>query len=226
MKIVQIGPYPPPLGGWSFHIQKFQEYLTSRNIENQVLNVGVWRKKNIKGCISVHGFWDYCSKQISFLQKGYVLYNHVDGCSWKGFLLTITSQLLSLMFFCKAQLSFHAGLHQDCFAKGRQLYKFLGFCCFHLAGSIICNSDLVKDRIAAFGKGRAKIHSVPCFSEQYLDFTKDLSKEQCDFIETHEPLLFTYLFFRKGFAIHALWDAMAEVCQKYPKAGMVVVGIT
>ena len=224
MKILQIGPYPPPLGGWSFHIKKFQHYLSEHGIENQVLNIGAERKRKIEGCISVLGLWDYCRKQIQLLRRGYTLYNHVDGCSFKGLILTIISQLFSLLFLKRSHLSFHAGLDQYCFEPGKPVYTLLAFCCFHLSGKIICNDELVKERIVDFKKAPKHIHAIPCFSKQYLQFEKQLSVEQQNFIAHHRPLLFTYIFFREGYAINGLWEAMHSITEKYPKAGMIVVG--
>lgn len=224
MKILQIGPYPPPLGGWSFHIQKFQEYLTEHGVQNEVLNIGAERRQEIEGCISVLSIWDYCHKQIEFLRQGYTLYNHVDGCSWKGFVLTIITQLLSILFLKRAHLSFHAGVDQYCFNKGHYFYKFLGYCCFNLAGEIVCNGDLVKKKITGFRKSPRMVHAVPCFSAQYLDFERQLTHRQRSFIDEHEPLLFTYVFFRKGYAIRSIWKVFSEILEQYPKAGLIVVG--
>lgn len=226
IKILQVGPYPPPMGGWSFHIKMFKEYLAERGYENQVLNVGASRKDKTLDCIDVQGFFDYVGKHLCFLKQGYVIYNHVDGCSWKGFILTITSQLLSLLFFRKAQLSFHAGTNQHCFKRNRPLYRVLVFITFMLSDKIICNSEVVKKKIVEFGKRADKIYPIPCFSKQYLQFEETYKEGQLEFSNAHSPLLFTYVFFREEFTIEILINAFKKVLENHPEAGLIIVGST
>ena len=224
LKLLQVGPYPPPLGGWAFHIKKFQQYLENLGIENQVLNVGENRRKDIPGCLKVSGILDYIVKQLKHLQQGYVVYNHVDGSSWKGFILTIISQLLSLAFGRKAQLSFHAGTDQHCFKSDKYLYRVLARCCFHLSDHIVCNDKQVKSLITGFGKSEMKIHAIPCFSSQYLSYENTLPPDHEKFMASHTPLLFTYIFFRKGFSIEAIWTNLKAIQKTHPDVGMIVVG--
>lgn len=225
-KLLQVGPYPPPMGGWSFHIKVFKGYLKRENIQNEVLNVGASRKDETLDCIDTQGFADYVVKQLKYLTRGYVIYNHVDGCSWKGFVLTITSQLLSLLFFRKAQLSFHAGTNQHCFKKDKIFFKVLAFMAFALCDKIICNSEFVKDKIIEFGKEGSKIFPIPCFSEQYLDFDKSFTDQQLGFIDNHTPVLFTYVFFREEFTIEILIESFEKILREKKNSGMIVVGST
>ena len=204
LKLLQVGPYPPPMGGWSFHIKIFKEYLNSKGIQNEVLNVGASRKDKSLDCIDTQGFYDYVRKHLQYLAQGYVVYNHVDGCSWKGFILTITSQVLSLLYLRKAKLSFHAGTNQYCFKNHHFIFKILAFITFALCDKIICNSEFVKNEIVKFGKNGKKIFPIPCFSEQYLDFKQSLTSEQSEFVNKHTPVLFTYVFFREEFTIEIL----------------------
>ncbi len=226
MKILQVGPYPPPMGGWSYHIQQFQRYLTEKGVENQVLNMGASRRESIPGCIPVLSLWDYIKKHRYYLSLGYTVYNHVDGCSWKGFVLTVISQILSLLFKRRPYLSFHAGVDQHCFDKKRLVYRLLAFITFASPARIICNSDLVKELILTFGKRDNDVLAIPCFSEQYLEYEKRLSKEHLRFIREHRLVLFCYLFFREGFMIESLLRTLAVVVKKYPDTGIILVGST
>jgi len=44
MKVLQLGPYPPPHGGVQTNIVAIREYLSSRNIPNAVINLTRFRK--------------------------------------------------------------------------------------------------------------------------------------------------------------------------------------
>ncbi len=226
VKILQIGPYPPPLGGWSYHIRVFKEYLDKNGYKNHVINIGESRRNKSLGCIDVQNYLDYIMKNIKFLIKGYIIYNHVDGCSWKGFVLTITSQVLSVFFLRPTFLSFHAGLNQHCFKEGKWVYSAMAKIVFKMSKKIICNSEEVKRRILEFGIDEERIFPISCFSHQYLNFKETIYNEQYEFIRKRSPLLFTYVFFRDEFTIDILIESIKKLLERYPELGLIIAGST
>ena len=52
--IVQIGPYPPPIGGVSMHIKRMKERLDSNRIQNEVWDISRVKKNisNIKNILA------------------------------------------------------------------------------------------------------------------------------------------------------------------------------
>lgn len=224
MKLLQIGPYPPPLGGWSFHIKIFQEYLDSLKIENRVLDIGENRKIKKPGCVDVQNGFDYLLKVFSHGIKRYQLYIHFNGNSLIGILLTLTAQFIALLTFRRSLLSFHAGVIQKCFAREINLHRLLTFFSFRLAKGIICNSEAVKEQIIKLGVKSAKVYPIPCFSMQYIKHEKVLTEEEQAFLKDHSPIFGSYIFFRDEYDPQTLFDALAIAKENYPEFGAVIIG--
>lgn len=226
MKLLQIGPYPPPLGGWSFHIKMFEQYLNAADIENKVLNIGPTRKVLSSEYVDVQDTFDFTRKVFKFQKKGYLLYIHLNGDSVKGFLLTLISQFIALLFFKRTVLSFHAGTVQVCFFSNFNIQKISAALVFFLAKGIMCNSEDVKDKIADFYVDRNKIYAIPCFSKQYLQHKSFLTSEEEKFIEEHDPIISGYLFFRDEYEPETIIHSIKKVTTKFPNLGCILIGST
>ena len=66
MKILQIGPCPPPFGGWAIHIKYFSEFINKEGVKNSILDIGSNRK--IKG----RGYED-TQNSIDFIPSSRIL---------------------------------------------------------------------------------------------------------------------------------------------------------
>ena len=224
MKLLQIGPYPPPVGGWSFHIKVFKEYLDKRNYHNLVLNTGPNRKIKSDKYIDVQGPWDYARKVFKYSGKDSTVYIHLNGDSVKGFLLTLLAQLITLCSLRRCALSFHAGIVQVCFQKKFNVQKVLAFIVFFLSNGIMCNSEEVKSKILSFGVNKNKVYPIPCFSMQYLEHEPICTSEESEFIKAHSPIIACYLFFRDDYEPDTIIDALHLVKDKYPNFGCIFIG--
>ncbi|MDM8514652.1 glycosyltransferase family 4 protein [Desulfobacterales bacterium HSG16] len=224
MKLLQIGPHPPPLGGWAFHIKLLKEDMREKGHISEVLNIGTFNR-TVKSpeYIDVQNGLDYIIKNIKYNLAGYEIYYHVDGGPIKGFLLNITSQLIALMFGRRIYLSFHAGIYQKCFEKKERLRRFMAAFILKLSKVIICNSDLVKNRLIEIGAPREKIYPIPAFSRQYMTFEERLTPDQEEFFQTHDPVLISYLFFRDEYTPDILIKAIDKLRKKWPKLGLFIV---
>jgi len=224
MKLLQIGPYPPPVGGWSFHIKVFRKYLDARGIENRVLNTGPNRRELSVEYVDVQNGLDYVRKVIDFCRQQYRIYIHLNGDSVKGFALTLLAQLIALAFRRRCCLSFHAGTIQVCFYPRWTLQKPLAFLCFVLADGIMCNSEEVKEKIVGFHIAPRKVHAIPCFSMQYLEHQEVLGSREESFIQEHSPIISSYLFFREEYEPETIIRALALIREHHPRLGCVMIG--
>lgn len=228
MKLLQIGPYPPPLGGWSFHIKMFKDYLDhdGRKVENVVMNMGPNRKVKSEKYEDVQGLFDYIKKNFYYQKKGFLTYIHINGDSIKGFILCLIAQLIGFLFFQRCAISFHAGVVQVCFRDKVNPQKILAYLVFHMAQGIMCNSEEVKEKISAFNIDNKKIYAIPCFSKQYLQHVPILTEEEAAFIAKHDPVLSSYLFFRDEYEPSTLIEAFNIIHRDYPKSGLIIIGST
>ncbi|MCF8075936.1 MAG: glycosyltransferase [Desulfotignum sp.] len=224
MKLLQIGPYPPPLGGWSFHIKLFKKHLDKQNIHNEVLNIGPQRRVKSDEYIDVQGGVDYLRKVTGFCTKGYLVYVHLNGDSIKGLILTLAAQIIARVCGSVSVLSFHAGVVQHCFSPGMSRQKLLAKCAFHLARGIMCNSDAVKTHIEKLGIPAAKVAAIPCFSKQYVENRTVIMPHEEQFLQTHTPVFISYLFFWPEYEPEVIFNALPDLKKQFSDFGLIVVG--
>lgn len=225
MKILQIGPYPPPFGGWAYHIKLLKDYMLEKGLCNDVLNLGTNNRKiKSREYIDVQNGLDFAWKNIVYNSRGYSIYFHVDGGPIKGLILNLVSEILALLFGRRITVNFHAGIYQKCFEEGRWFRRFLAKLVLGLAKQIICNSEPVKKRIVSLGISADKIHPIAAFSHQYMNFSDTMKPGQSSFFESHGPILITYLFYRKEYTVDMLLKLVDLLKGVYPDIGLVIVG--
>lgn len=226
MKLLQIGPYPPPLGGWSFHIKMFKEHLDAHGVENVVLNIGPHRRVKSPDYVDVQGPLDYLRKVARYSRQGYLVYVHLNGDSAKGLILTLLAQVVAKAYGRKSVLSFHAGVVQSCFAPGFSRHKLLARRAFHLAQGIICNSEQVRQCIQKLGVPADRIAAIPCFSKQYVQHKTVLTSREEQFLSEHSPIFISYLFFWPEYEPETIFAALPHLKEAFPDFGLILVGPT
>ena len=223
-RVLQIGNYPPPACGWSIHSQFIQQELAKRGVDSRVLDIGPGRDLPKPGCIHVRNGWDYLRKLVSYRMRGFRFQPHVNGDSWKGYLLAMAAVLVGRLTAKPAVLMFHAGNDQIFFPRKRGIwfraFRFL----FRLSGEIICNSELVREAILRYGIAPEKVH--PVFSADYVarEATVPIPPDVETFFRGHQPRLVSYALFRPEFTVEALLAAFCELRRAHPGAGLVICG--
>ncbi|MFQ5559897.1 MAG: hypothetical protein ACE5FU_04830 [Nitrospinota bacterium] len=209
MKIVQIGPYPPPNSGWSVRIKFLKEGFIEKGDDCQVLNLSGNRKVKSPDYIDVQGGFDYLKKLFSLGLKGYHFHIHTNGQSEKGPLLHLTALFISLITLKRPALTFHGGLTQIHFPRKNAsfLMYFVIYLLFLLSKVVICNNEEIKDEIGNYGfcLKKEKIFPVPAFSTQYLQYKSvDLPDSVSEYIGKKRYLIVCYVVLRNGFYIENL----------------------
>lgn len=225
-KILQIGNFPPPICGWAIHTQAVQHALHQRGAVCTVLDIGPGRRlrQEEPGCTPMRGAFDYLFKLISYRLRGYTFEPHVNGDSWKGYLLALAAVLLGRFTGKPAILMFHAGPQQQYFPRKKGLWSVAFKLLFAASGAIVCNLESVKCEIEKYGVPKTKIHAV--FSVDYPQekIPVPLPEATEQFLEDHEPRLFSYTLFRPEFTPEVLFEAVAQICQEFPRAGLLIAG--
>ncbi len=226
-KILEISSYPPPRAGWGVRVSFVKQALIEAGHQCEVVNIAPESRKipSPEYLTSLNGF-DYVWKVFKHSLKGYRVHMHLNGNSPKGFILTILAEICNLLTFKRPVLTVHAGPNQIYFPKENApklalMFKFI----FGVAGKIICNSDRVKEKIAEYGIKHDKIVPIQAFSVQYLDFQKQSVNGTLQaFLERKSPLISSYVFFRPEFFIDDMIKGIAQLTQKYPDAGLMILG--
>ncbi len=190
------------------------------------LNLGPDRKTSSPEYEAVKSGWDYVRKVRRYCQQGFLVHMHVNGESLKGFVLTFIALGLSWWYGKRAVLTYHGGPDQIYVSRETSLrVKMMLRLLFRLPQRIICNNEGVKNRIIAFGALDAHVIPIPAFSVQYLDGEAPLLDATLQhFVESHHPLLFTYVMYRDEFHVPSVVQAAMQLAQRWPHLGLIVTG--
>lgn len=225
--ILQITSYPPPRAGWGVRVQFLKRYLEQRGHRCVVLNIGSSRAIPSSEYETVLGGLDYVRKVWRFSREGLVAHVHVNGASYKGFVLAIGAQLINLVSGRRSFLTFHAGIEQVYFPRPKYPLLWPVFwTMFAIPRAIICNSEEVKAKIVEYGVNPKKVFPIPAFSTQYLDSAGEALPEDMEaFYRRFEHIVFSYTKMRPMFYPEALVEGFAKFARRRPDAGLVLCGI-
>lgn len=224
-KILEVGPYPPPMGGMEMRMKALREYMLELGYECAFLNIGYSKKIKTSECDDIQNPWDFGWKIFMYMIKGYVVHMHINGKSLNALWMTLYTQGLSAVFFRRAFLTFHAGAEQQYFPKNKNMFLSIGYyLIFVLSKKIICNAELVKEKIIEYGINSNKIVPIQGFTRRYLQSNEIvLSDKVEDFLQQHSPILFSYTGFWEEFMIDAFLDVMERLKRIHSRLGIIIV---
>ncbi len=228
VKILQIGPYPPPDSGWSVRIKFLKEGIIKAGHECVVLNTGKNRKIKSNEYVGVENGLDYLKKLIIFRLKGYKFHIHGNAQSVKGPILNIIALFIAIITFHKPAFTFHGGHQQLYFPKENaspHVYLML-YLVFLFSKIIICNSDYIKSEIVSYGPfiNPEKVFPIQAFSIQYLQYKETALPESIEqYIREKKFIVVSYIVLRNGFYI----DTLIEFIKNFNSSdvGFILIGI-
>ena len=225
-RVLEVASYPPPRSGWSVRVEFLKKRIQDEGHQCVVLNVGPSRRIPSTEYESVMSGGDLLRKLWRYSASGFVVHAHTNGDSPKGTLLALIAELVNLAVGRRCYLTFHAGAIQRYFPRDRAWWLVpLYWLLFTIPRNVICNSEAVRQRIAAYGIPRSKIVAIPAFSRQYLDFTPTaLPPGLTAFFERFPHVVFTYVRMRPLFFPLTMIDGMARVAANRADVGLVLCG--
>jgi glycogen synthase len=211
MKILLIGPYPPPHGGISVHVSGIHRQLVAAGMQCAVLDTSV-----IPDRLSFTG------KLASYAARGWTLHLHTNGHNRNSWLLALLCGIAG-QWNGGCVLTLHSGMMPDYVSAGsRWRGKLAGFVC-RLYSRVVCVSPALRDAAISAGAPFERTEVAPAWLA--VD-TPDTSLDDGLFawLERHRPLLSTTLFFRPEYGFELLLEGIARLRSQYPALGCVVMG--
>ncbi|PYY14341.1 MAG: hypothetical protein DMG61_10170 [Acidobacteria bacterium] len=220
MKVIQLGPYPPPHGGVQTNLVAIHRYLHAHGIQCAAINLtrhrrndeeGVYYPKNALGVLRLLWKLDY---EIAHL--------HVGG--------NLSFRLLALGVACslipgkKVVLTFHSGGYPSSPAGvrfNRSKLRTLALRCFDCV--IAVNSEIVRF-FEKSGVPRSRIKLISPFSTVELPTESHLPLNLAAFCEAHDPVLLSVGGLEPEYDIPIQIDVLGAVQQSFPQAGLVIIG--
>lgn len=221
MRVLQLGPYPPPHGGVQSNLVAIRKFLRSQGVPCAVINITRHRKPDEDEVY-------YPSSAAGVLQllwrlKYDVVHLHLGG--------SLNKRVLSLALVCtmqapaKSVLTFHSGGYpssREGKATGRNSY----------AGFVLRRFDAligVNDEIVNFFRGlgtdpqRIRMILPHAFLTEENE-APSLPSELESFFASHDAVLISVGLLEPEYDLALQIEALGHIRDKFPSAGLVLIG--
>lgn len=220
MKVLQMGPYPPPHGGVQTNLVAIRRYLLARGIPSPVINLTRYRREQGGGIYYPKTFWGVI--RLLFTVDCDVIHFHVGGD------LTLRHAGLILICFLihgkKTVFTFHSGGYPSSEA-GRRAHRLSlrGFALRRLGGLIAVNQELV-ELFQKFGVPTDRIRLIVPFVGETPIGNRPLPEMIDNFYRGHEPVLVTVSGLEPEYDLPLQIEAVGRLREQFPRMGLVIVG--
>jgi glycosyltransferase involved in cell wall biosynthesis len=211
MKVLLIGPLPPPHGGISVHVSGIQRQLTAAGVNSRVLDMSVVRPGFVFGWLV-----------LRHALQGWTLHFHTNGHNVKSWLLALGCGLAG-----QARggciLTLHSGMLPDYLkAAPRWMRKLAAFTC-SLYRQVICVSPEIGNALLLLGLESMRVEVLPAFlSAESIEVPPEAGL--LAWIGRHRPLFSAVLFFRPEYGFDLLVAMLARLSSRHPDFGCLVMG--
>jgi glycosyltransferase involved in cell wall biosynthesis len=200
--------------------------LEARGWDCRVMNLNENRKVRSPDYIDVQNGWDFCLKVARAVWQGCAVHIRVNGETVKGYTLAVIALSLARLGRRPALLTYGGGHQQSYFPAPRLTLRHLAFSfLFRLPARIYCNSEAVKKVLLTTGISPDRVVPIPHFSNYYVQFTAiPFPPDVEEFFRRHEGVFFSYVCFRKEFALEFLAEAIRRFRAASPRTGFLLLG--
>ncbi len=222
MKVLLVGPYPPPHGGVSVHLATARENLRDSGIECRVINVDRTAAASTE-YTRIRGGLHLACLILGYSVRRWTVHVHISGHNRKGW-------LVALLCACAGRpaqgrvLTLHSGMSpQYLDSCDRSTRALVAFTCRNYDRIICVNSQLVATIARVGGMPRERLQMLPAFLGSRTPLCA-IPDHAARWLEAHEPVLSTVLWFRPEYAFDLLIDTFEALRSRYPHAGLLVMG--
>lgn len=220
MRVLQLGPFPPPYGGVQANLVAIREYLRRLGVANGVINLTRHRRASVDGV-----FYPNSSAETAALLlklRARILHLHLGG--------TIQFRIAALALFCsaipgrKTVLSFHSGGYPSS-PEGRAAKRasFLGFVFRRLDRIIVVNQELAA-MFRRFGVPEQRIRLILPHFVDHTEIAPSLPQPINSFFAEHHPVLTTVGLLEPEYELPMQIDVLGRIRECKPDAGLVIIG--
>ena len=211
MRILLIGPYPPPHGGISVHVSGIHRRLMSDGVACAVLDTS-----------QIPSRLRFAMKVAIYALQGWTLHLHTNGHNRNSWLLALLCGIAG-QWRGGCILTLHSGMMPDYTRTGPGRSRILaGFVC-RLYSRIICVSPEIRNAVVSLGTRVERTEISPAsLATPVPDVT--VNTKLLAWIDRHQPLLSTTLFFRPEYGFDLLMQGLVEMRRRHPNLGCLVMG--
>ena len=222
MRVLQLGPYPPPHGGVQTNLVAIRKFLLKRGIPCAVINLTRHRKAEAD---QVYYPKNALTLARLLLRLPYdIVHLHIGG--------HFSARLLGLCFLCslmprsRAVLTFHSGGYPSS-AAGRtaRYWTLRGFVFRRLDRIIGVNAEIIQ-MFRRFGvpSDRLRLIYPHVLSAPPPLEDAPLPETLQSFLEAHQPLMISVGLLEPEYDLPLQIEVLGLIRQRFPQAGLVMIG--
>jgi len=220
MKVVQLGPYPPPHGGVQINLVAVRDYLREHGHSCAVINITRHRKQEAGEVYypknAVELIWHLFRKRYD------IVHLHVGG--------RIPLRVLALAFsatavpWAKAILTLHSGGYPS-FQEARQLNRrsLLAFTLRRFDGVIGVNREMM-DFFWRLGVSKSRTRLIQPQSVARTKMSDRLEEPLASFFKQHDRVLVSVCGLEPEYDVERQIEAMAHILRIFPNSGLAIIG--
>jgi glycosyltransferase involved in cell wall biosynthesis len=222
MRVLLLGPYPPPHGGVQTNLVAIHRLLVRQQISSAVINLTRYRRPDADQVYYPKTALQVMRRVVQL--RADIIHLHIGG--------NLTNRLLGLGLFCcqlpgrKTVLTFHSGGYPSSAAgKAKHPRTFCGFVLRRFDRLIGVNQEIIDffHRVGVSPQGTRLIppHAFPCASEP---LNGSLPASLNTFYRRHGPVLIAVSGLEPQYDLPLQIEALGRVREKAPAAGLVILG--
>lgn len=221
MRVLQLGPVPPPHGGVQANMSAIAERL--RHFGDVSISIAISRSTEIVAAQNVfHPSSVWRLLRLLIRLRADIVHLHIGG--------DFTVRLAALAFVCgvlpgkKSILTFHSGgFAESAIGKAAKKFSLRGFAARRLDKIVVVNEEM-RGLFERYGVAPNRIALVAPFVLRQPDPNVEIPAPLKTFVENHSPLLFTASWLEPHYDVR-LQIAVLELLKKdFPNAGLLVAG--
>jgi glycogen(starch) synthase len=220
MRVLEIGPYPPPQGGVQTNLVDIRNYLRKQGCSCEVINITRHRRQDADGVYYPNNALELLWLLLRLRYD--VLHLHIGG--HLSARLQALGVVCSLMPGSKTVLSFHSGGYPSSPpGKTAGPRTLRGWVLRRFDGVIAVNREIA-DLYGKFGVPAARVRLIPPHAVSPPADATPLPHELARFFAERQPRLTTVGLLEPEYDLPLQIDGMAKVLERHPNAGLAILG--
>lgn len=220
MRVLQLGPYPPPHGGVQTNIVAIRQFLRERRIPCAVINLTRFRKAEADEVYYPASALQLIKLLLTLRYD--IVHLHIGG--------SLTLRLLALGLVCcmmprsRAVLTFHSGGYPSSeegrTARPRTLRGFV----FRRFDALVGVNSQIVEMFHQFGVPARRTHLILPHAFPAATVDASLPSHLKEFADAHQPLLLTVGLLEPEYDLPIQIEALGLIRQSHPNAGLMIIG--
>lgn len=229
VRILLIGPHPPPYGGPNVHMLYLRRYIEARGGMCAALNIGPSRREPVDGALPARSGLEFVVQVARFARRGYRAHHFFNGESPKAIMLALVAAVTARGCGGAYSIGFIGGPEQRYLQRPASLWGRVLRLTLRLAEAIVCNNRLVKQALEPFCDSTTKIHAIETFHAGQVQTLGRVPAPAASFLAGRSPVICTVVSPRHETGdphheLRMLLGATERLRHAYPGLGCVVLG--